>query len=151
MPFTPCGAGYQCVSHLKAFGIGHTNDVAADRVKHFGDKFQSKVDNEITDNANSNTHNIYTALRRAFGLAEPNAVGLGGDTPPLYEVGCPFRGKKYNFATKGGSDPACYPRDSSTSAFNQHGDCDSCMGFSADGYDESLCKNQINGNLKPCL
>ncbi len=43
MPLHLCGSGYECVSHVKAFGLGHSADVAASRVKFWQEKMGSSM------------------------------------------------------------------------------------------------------------
>ncbi|CAD7945358.1 unnamed protein product [Amoebophrya sp. A120] len=183
MPLHLCGSGYECVSHVKAFGLGHSADVAASRVKFWQEKMGSSMtgakvvaggsssgtgaatNGALSTSTSSSPPSIATAQESEFhsytklakALQKPESdliprVDVNSATP-IYEVGCPFRGKSLGFGSMSGGPAACYPNDSSTAALDASNKCSWCHGWSAEGYEDAICKNDENdvNGLKPCM
>eukprot|EP00392_Amoebophrya_sp_AT5.2_P000808 g809.t1 len=146
MPLHLCGPGYQCVSHVKAFGLGHTPDVAARRVNWWSEKMSASLHAVVGKNGAREVEadgKAYSALAKELQQAEQAVISRTGEqsAEPIYEVGCPFKGKSLGFGTAAGGAPACYPNDSSTL-------------FIPLSYEESICRNEQHEEgspFKPCL
>lgn len=139
MGFNQCDPGYECVSSVYHFGVGHTDHSAKER--------------------------IATSQSAAHATSYENLQSIGGDgaTTAIYEQGCPFKGKTFGRWLQ----DRCMEQTNAVNislASTGEENCSWCWGFSNQGYDTKICdaafdklKKTDGGNtsgpdkLYPCL
>ena len=116
--YVRCNPGYECVSHVRAFGMGHVPSVAEERTNLWKTKMHARLNPPIAEakegeegvaQANAGADNAATGAQARLFKGEILRGLPPNDMQNMYEEGCPISGFYLGFAAKrADKNPFCY-------------------------------------------